>query len=646
MSTSARPWLLASLRLLLAVVAWSPIAHAADITLAVDATQGPEHIFHARLGIPVAPGPLVLYYPKWIQGEHVPSGPLLNLTGLSFSAGGKPLAWRRDPLDPYTFHLDVPAGVTTVEAALDYVSPSGSEPGARPGPSATERLAVIDWHDFLLYPSGAPTDQLGYAATLRLPAGWKYGTALPVAREQGQTIEFQPAPLTTLVDSPVLAGAEMRTVDLSMAPATTTTTAAAPGAGPQVPHLLHLAGDSTAALALPAEMEAALRRLVVEATELFGSRHYRGYHFLLALTDRLRHGGLEHHESSDNRIAERGLIDEELRKVRAGLLPHEFVHSWNGKYRRPLGLVAPDFQKPLETDLLWVYEGLTTYLGQVLTARSGLYKPEQYREALALDAAVLDHRAGRAWRPLVDTAVGLQAQFNAPSEWESWRRSVDYYGESSLIWLEADVLVRQMSRGQRSLGDFARRFFDDGVGPPTVKPYSREDLLTALAAVQPYDWRGFFVTRVDTVQPRAPLGGITGAGWRVVYNDKMNEFVKARDKASKATDATFSLGVRVREDGVLIDVIPGLPAAKAGAAPGMKLIAVNGRRWTPDRLRDALKASRGTTAPIELLLENGDFFRTARLDYHEGERYPHLERDAARPDLLTPIISPLAPARR
>jgi predicted metalloprotease with PDZ domain len=623
----------------LALVAWAPIARAADITLLVDAAQAPEHIFHARLGIPVAPGPLVLYYPKWIQGEHVPSGPLLNLTGLSFSAGGKPLAWRRDPLDPYTFHLEVPAGVTAVEAALDYVSPSGAEPGARPGPSATERLAVIDWHDFLLYPSGAPTDQLGYAATLRLPAGWKYGTALPVAREQGQTIEFKPTPLTTLVDSPVLVGAEMRTVDLATATATA-------GAGAQVPHLLHMAGDSAAALALPAETEAALRRLVVEASALFGSRHYRAYHFLLALSDRLRHGGLEHHESSDNRIAERGLIDEELRKIRAGLLPHEFVHSWNGKYRRPLGLVAPDFQKPLETDLLWVYEGLTTYLGQVLTARSGLYQPEQYREALALDAALMDHRAGRAWRPLVDTAVGLQAQFNAPAEWESWRRSVDYYTESNLIWLEADVLLRQMSRGQRSLGDFARRFFDGESGPPAVKPYTREDLVSALAAVQPYDWRGFFVSRVDTVQPRAPLGGITGAGWRLVYTDKMNEFMKARDKASKTLDASFSLGVRVREDGVLLDVIPGLPAARAGVAPGMKLIAVNGRRWTPERLRDALKASHDTTTSIELLLENGDFFRTARVDYHGGERYPHLERDAARPDLLTPIISPLMPAAR
>lgn len=640
MSISARFRILALLSPLLAVAVGSPAVHAADITLAVDATQAPEHVFHARLAIPAAPGPLTLYYPKWIQGEHAPSGPLINLTGLSFSAGGKPLAWRRDPLDPYTFHLDVPAGATSVEAALDYVSPSGVDPGNRPGPSATERLAVVDWHDFLLYPAVASTDQLGYAATLRLPAGWKYGTALPVAREQGQTIEFQSTPLTTLIDSPVLAGAEMRTVDLNMAPA------AAPGAGPSVPHLLHLAGDSAAALALPAETEAALRRLVVEANALFGSRHYRGYHFLLALTDRLRHGGLEHHESSDNRIAERGLIDEDLRKARAGLLPHEFVHSWNGKYRRPLGLVAPDFQKPLETDLLWVYEGLTTYLGQLLTARSGLYKPEQYREALALDAALMDHRAGRAWRPLVDTAVGLQAQFNAPAEWESWRRSVDYYTESNLIWLEADVLLRQMSRGQRSLGDFARRFFDGEAGLAAVKPYRREDLLSALAAVQPYDWRGFFVTRVDTVQPHAPLGGITGAGWRLVYNDKMNEFIKARDKASKTTDATFSLGVRVREDGVLIDVIPGLPAAKAGAAPGMKLIAVNGRRWTPDRLRDALKSSRGTSTPIELLLENGDFFRTARLDYHDGERYPHLERDAARPDLLTPIISPLAPAAR
>jgi predicted metalloprotease with PDZ domain len=622
--------------LLLGLVCVATAAHAADITLTVDATQVKEHIVHARLAIPASPGPLALHYPKWTQGEHAPSGPLVNVAGLSFSAGGKPLAWRRDPLEPYTFHIEVPAGTSLVEVALDYLSPSGAEPAGRPGPSATERLAVVDWHDFLLYPAGTPADQLGYAATLRLPPGWKYGTALPVAREDGQTIEFKPASLTTLIDSPVLAGAEMRTVDLSPS--------SAPG---QPPHLLHLAGDSAAALDLPAEMEAALRRLVSEASAFFGSRHYRGYHFLLALTDRLRHGGLEHHESSDNRIAERGLIDTELRKVRSGLLPHEFIHSWNGKYRRPQGLVAPDYQKPLETELLWVYEGFTTYLGQVLTARSGLYTPEQYREALALDAAVMDHRAGRSWRPLVDTAVGLQAHFAAPAEWEAWRRSVDYYTESNLIWLEAEVTLRQLSRGQRSLGDFARRFFDGGEsGSPTVKPYTREDLLNALGAVQPYDWRGFFAARVDAIQPRAPLGGITGAGWRLVYNDKMNEILKARDKANKSTDATFSLGLRVREDGTIADVVPGLPAARAGVAPGMKLIAVNGRRWTPDRLREALKASRGNATPIELLVENGDYFRTARLDYHGGERYPHLERDPARPDLLTAIISPLAPAAR
>ena len=607
----------------------SVLAQNAPITVAVDATDAPCKILHARLRIPARPGPLTLLYPKWIPGEHGPNGPVTDLVGLKFSAAGQPVAWRRDADDMFAFHVQVPAGGDAVEVALDFLLPPSTGDFSS-GASATAQLLDLSWNQVVLYPKGAKAHTLLYAATLRLPAGWKFGTALPLAKESAAGLEFAPVPLETLVDSPVIAGAYFRTVDLT------------PGATP--PHALDIVADSAAALELTPEDGRHFSHLVAETGALFGARHYRRYHFLLTLSDYVAHFGLEHHESSDDREGERYLIDPDSRKLGAFLLPHEMTHSWNGKYRRPAGLATPDFEQPMKGELLWVYEGLTDYLGIVLSVRCGLWTNEDFREYLALEAAELDHQTGRTWRPLADTTVAAQLLYLARKEGTAWRRSVDFYPEGDLIWLEADVLIRRQTGGHRSLNDFCRRFYGGESGPPKVVPYTLDSVLAALNEVVPYDWRQFFQARVYAIDPRAPLGGIEGAGWRLTYTNTVPELLKSRESADKFTDLSLSLGLSLKEDGAILDVIPGSPADRAGIGAAMKLVAVNGRRWTPDLLRAAVRSAATNSAPVELLVENEDYFKTCNLDYHAGEKYPLLVRDAAKPDLLAEILKPLTPA--
>lgn len=594
--------------------------------LAVDLRDAPSHIFHAKLTLPVKPGPLTLFYPKWIPGEHSPTGPIVDLVGLKLSAGGKELSWRRDDVDMYAFHIDVPAGAEILEAAYDYLSPA--EPtGSRERPSSTAKLAVLNWYMVTLYPQGLKTDDLVYIASLRLPAGWKYGTALPVAQETADEIEFAPATLTTLIDSPVISGAHLRHIDLS------------PGQKP--PHAVHVAADGPGAIeASPLEVQH-LRQLVAETGALFGARHYRRYDFLLTLNDRMPQDGVEHHESSDNRTAEGFFLDPELFES-SDLLAHEFAHSWNGKYRRPVGLATPDYQTPTKGDLLWVYEGLTQYYGVMLSARSGITPLKLLNEDLANTAAYLNDRPGRTWRDLRDTAVSAQILYSLGPAGSSWRRAVDYYDEGTLIWLEADTIIRRKSSGKKSLDDFCRKFHGGEDSLPKVVPYTFEDVVNTMNEVVPYDWRSFFNERLKSHGPGAPLGGLENSGWKLVFTDVMNEAEHISEATEQEVNVQFSLGFYVHasggEDGErILDVIPGSPAAKAGIVPGMRLVAVNGRKWSPDLLREAIRQAKNSKDPIELLAQNGDFFETYRVDYHGGERYPHLEPIRGKPDVLAEI---------
>ena len=618
-----------ALCLLLAVSLAPTPTHASrgPIALAVDLTEASRKILHAKLVIPAEPGELSLSYPKWIPGEHGPTGPLPDVAGLRISAAGAPLAWRRDPVDMYAVHCTVPAGARSVEVSFDFLA-AAAPIGFSSAASVTEQLALLSWNQVLLYPTGEPSDGLTYEAKLRLPPGWKFGTALPVVGENAGAVDFAPVSLTTLVDSPVIAGAHFRRV-----PLTTGVTGAV---------YLDMACDGEDGLRMTADELAHHRRLVQEADALFGARHFREYHFLLSLSDHVAHFGLEHHESSDDRVFERTWLDDDLRVASSNLLAHEFVHSWNGKYRRPAGLATPDYQKPMQGELLWVYEGLTQYLGSVLAARSGIRTPREAQENLALQAATLDHRPGRTWRPLLDTAVEAQQLYGSADEWESWRRSTDFYNEGLLIWLEADVTIRRLTGGRRSLDDFCKRFHGPPSGPPKVVPYTFDDIVRTLGEIAPNDWRSFFTTRLESLSPRAPMGGIEGGGWKVVYTDSLPPFVKALEEQRKNVNESFSIGLTVNKDGVIADVIPDAPAGVAGVPPGAKLVAVNGRQWTKDVLRDAIRATRTSRTPLELLVVNGEFYRTCSLDYHGGARYPHLVRDAGRADVLSQILAPHA----
>ena len=602
-----------------------PSGLAAPLTLRVDATDAARKIYHAELNIPAAPGPMTLFYPKWIPGDHAPTGPINDLAGLRISAGGRPLVWKRDSVELFAFHIDVPPGASSIDVKLDFLSPA--ENGTNSAVSATSELAILTWHPLILYPRGEAGDDLEITAHLQLPEDWKFGTALPVARTNGNSVEFKTVSLTTLVDSPVLAGRHFRRIDLS------------PGATP--PHYLDIAADSDEALNAPPQLIDRYRKVVREARALFGATHYSEYHVLLALSDQIAHFGVEHHGSSDDRSRENFLTDATSNLLGATLIPHEFVHSWNGKYRRPEGLATRDYEEPMKGDLLWVYEGLTEYLGWLLAARSGLISPELNRQFLALSAATLDNRAGRAWRPLVDTAIAAQLLYDARTDGESTRRGVDFYDEGLLIWLEADVMIRKQTQGRKSLDDFCRAFYGPPSGPSEVKPYAFESVIEALNGIAPYDWKEFFETRLNrTGTDRAPLGGVESGGYRLSYVDQASEAQKATEQMRPGVSLAYSIGLRLNHDGSVVDALPEFAAAKAGIGPGMKIISVNDNRYSAEALREAIRNAKNGS-PLELRIANGRSFATYRLDYRGGEKYPVLQRNG-QASVLDDILKPLA----
>jgi predicted metalloprotease with PDZ domain len=600
----------------------APAALAGEmISVTVDATRTPQKILRAHEVIPVQPGPLTLYYPKWIPGAHGPNGPITSLTGLKFQADGKTIPWQRDLLDVYTFHLDIPAGVSHLEASYDLIEPDGG--------SATDKLMVLEWNQAVLYPAGIPARQLTYEASLLMPDGWRFGTSLPVENQSGNQVSFKPISLELLVDSPVIAGQYYRVIDITPP-------------GEPIHHEIDMAADSEAALNMSLANQEEMADLVTESGKLFGARHYRDYHFLLALSDHVAHFGLEHHESNDSRLPERALLLPTSGMSLGGLLAHEFVHSWNGKFRRPADLTTPDYEKPMETDLLWGYEGLTDYLGPMLAARSGLWTPEQYHEYLAAIAASLGPgRPGRTWRPLLDTAIGEPGLGYGRGGWLSWRRGTDYYDEGDLMWLEVATILHRETHGQKSIDDFCQAFYSGSNQGPEVKTYTFDELVSALNAVAPFDWAAFFHARLNSTSADAPTGGIENGGWKAVFTGEPS---KLQGRRADAGDV-YSIGLQIGPDGAVNDAIAGSPAFEAGISSGMKVIGVNGRLYSHDLLADAIKAAKDTTQPITLLVVVDDYLRTCTINYHGGEQYPHLVRDANRPDYLDELIKPRAASK-
>ena len=604
----------------------SAAALATDLNLRVDAREIARNRVHSELVLAARPGPLTLAFAKWIPGEHGPNGPLDAIIGLEISAGGSVVPWTRDPLDLYAFRLTVPRGADHLDITIDVGLPTDGATFTS-GQTNTARLAIINWNEFLLYPRGVDAERLSIEASLVPPADWTVQCALAAQAGSDGSVSFEKSSLGRLIDSPAQIGRFAKLIEIRGS-----------DPAPQLRHSISLMADSEAALAVPEDFARDYGRLVSEAGALFGSRPYRHYTWLVSLSNYVAHFGLEHHESSDDRAAEAMLAVPDLRMELAGLLAHEYVHSWNGKYRRPQGLLSPDFQQPMDGSLLWVYEGLTDLLGFVLPTRAGLVTPEYFREHLAAAASGLELEVGARWRPLADTIAA--AQLRRSSVWQSSRRSTDYYAASDFLWLDVDAELRSRTSGRASLDDFMRRFVAGPSGAPQVKPYTEPDIYDTLAALAPGDWRGFVRRHLDQTGTMALFAALDRTGWKLGYTSDQNAASVTDDRRRQSTNRLASIGILVDADNRIVDVIDDRAAARAGAGPGMKLVAVNGRRYSSVVLDEAIIAAQATRQPISLLVEKGDYFSTLEVGYFDGPRFPHLVRIEGRVDNLAATLAP------
>jgi len=591
------------------------------IALHVDATNLSQQVFGVRLSLPVRPGPMTLLYPQWAPGNHGPNIPLTQLAGLKFSAGGKPLEWTRDPVNVYAFHVTVPEGAQTLEAQYQFLSPLDTAQGRI---TMTDDILGVQWQSVALYPAGYHARRIQVQPTLTLPAGWQFASALEVEGRSGDEVRFKPHDLDTLVDSPLFAGRHFRRIDL------------APGA--RQPVMLNVVADNAENLDAKPEQIALHRAMVDQAVKLFGARHYRHYDFLFAISDEFGGIGREHQQSSENGVKLGYFTEWNRNEGGRELLPHEFVHSWNGKFRRPAGQDVANFNTPLQNELLWVYEGQTQLWGKVLAARSGLVSQAFARDALALDAARYDNTQGRAWRAMQDTVNDPIINGRKPIGWGNWQRSEDYYTEGMLVWLDVDTKIREMSGDKRSLEDFARAFFGVDDGSTETSYYTFEDVVAALNQVQKFDWAPFLRTRLDGHGPGAPLDGLARAGWKLVYSDTPSDAIRATEERSRVTDFTYSLGFQVRPDGAVAGVIWDGVAFRAGLAANSTIVAVNNRVYKGDLLKAAVRNAKDGKGTIDLLVRKGNNLRTIRLDYKDGLRYPRLERIAGTKDRLEALF--------
>lgn len=592
-------------------------------TLLLDASRAADGIMEVRERIPAVAGSFTVVYPKWIPGEHGPTGPLNDLAALRISADGAPLDWHRDPNDLYAFHVDVPAGARAIDADFDVLL---NAPG---NVMSSHTLAVVNWNRALLYQDGIDSHTYFVKPSIVLPPGWEFATALRGATQSGNHVDFTVTPLNMLVDSPLDLGRYARRWDLWRE-------------GSAFVELDAFA-DHPQDLDIPAGLLRAYQRVPDEAFALYGSRHFADYHALLTLSDAVGFEGIEHHQSSDDRAPEDFLTDPNESLSSGDLITHEFSHSWNGKYRRPADLTTPNFQVPQLTDLLWVYEGMNQYLGDLLSFRAGIREPKEYPEYLATIYSELDTETGRATTPIIDLTTGAPYYYEARGDYGAIRRNAgDFYDEGELIWLDADTIIREGSHGARSLDTFLHRYTEPALTGPIVKTYTRAEIEALLEQVEPYDWHAFFDKYVYHVSAHPPTDELARAGWRFVYTEKPNAFIAARQADDHEITGWYSYGADLSAEGVVRDVREGSPAWRAGLAPGMHVLAVDNQEFSADVLEYAVKKAQHSSAPISLITSQTGWFQTLSLDYHDGIRYPHLERIEGTPDMLAAIMAPHA----
>lgn len=596
------------------------VAYPGTITLDVDITDVARGIFRVRETIPIAgPGPITLLYPQWLPGNHAPRGAVDKLAGLTITANGQRLQWRRDPVNVYAFHVVAPAGASALELNFQFVSPTDGDQGRV---VATPMMANLQWQAVVLYPAGHYARRISIAPSLTLPPDWHLASALDGADIAGATTRFEPVDLETLVDLPVFAGRHFNRVDL--------------GGGVN----LNLFGDRADQIDADEDQLRPHRQLVRQAAALFGGRPYDHYEFLLAMSDDLGGIGLEHHRSSENATGPDYFTEWDDYLADHSLLPHEFTHAWNGKYRRPADLWTPNYDVPMRGSLLWVYEGQTQYWGYVLAARAGFWTREETMDALARQAALYDVRRGRDWRALEDTTNDPIAARRQPEPWRSWQRSEDYYSEGLLIWLEADTLIRERSRGRRSLDNFARSFFAATPGDWQPRTYTFDDVVAALNQVEPYDWATLLRARISANEAHAPLDGLTRGGYRLAFTDERSDFQRSVETTSERAEFLFSIGVITTSAGRVTEVLWDSPAFNQSVTVGSSIVSVNGVEYSHTAMRRIITDAKTNPAPIELIIRDGTRYRTLSIDYHDGLRYPTLERVPGTPDRLSAILAP------
>ncbi|QNH13501.1 tetratricopeptide repeat protein [Xanthomonas sp. SI] len=595
------------------------VPFAGTLKIDVDATDLAHRIFRVRTTMPATPGPMTLLYPQWIPGNHSPTGPIDKLAGLVIKANGQVLPWKRDQFDVYAFKVEVPQGASEIVAEYQFLSSQGDGQGRV---MMTPELLNLQWNTTALYPAGYYARNIKAQASVTLPPGWSYATALETATRVGDTVTFKPIDFDDLVDSPMFAGKYYKRIALD--------------AGGKAPVYLNVFADEAKSLEAKPEQIKAHAALVQQMDKLYGARHFDHYEFLLALTEKLGGIGLEHHRSSENSGPLNYFTEWDKSWDRRDLLPHEFNHSWNGKYRRGVDLATPNFNVPMGDSLLWLYEGQTQFWGEVLSARSGLWTQSQARDALADVAATYQRgRPGLAWRALQDTTNDPTMSLRRPRAYRSYQMSEDYYSGGQMLWLETDAKLRELSGNKRSIDDFAKAFFGMHDGAWDVSPYTFEDIVATLDGVAKYDWATFLRSRVDG--HGSLVGGIEASGWKLVYSDQPNEAIKTYEATKKGVGLTYSLGLSLDDKGSVQDVLWDGPAFDAGIIAGNSVVAVNGREFSADTIKEAITAAKGGTAPIELLVKRGNRYDTLRIAYHGGLQYPHLERIAGKPDRLSEL---------
>jgi predicted metalloprotease with PDZ domain len=604
------------------------------IRITADLTEAPRKLYHAEIDLPVKAGPATFITPEWIPGNHRPTGPVEDITGIVFSIDGKPIYWRRDDQNLYEYHVEIPKGVTTLHAHLDCIVTS----------RADDKIAVLEWEKLMLYPANIPVRDIAIQPSVTVPAGWGIGTALTPSSaydpnaKVGGTTAFQATTVEQLEDSPVIAGENFHEFAL------------APEISPK--HYIDVVSDEPEDSNLRPQLLDEISNLIRETGAAYDSRHYHVYHFLLTLSDLTGGEGLEHGQSSDNGVGEKGFVSQQGQLADSDLLSHEFTHSWNGKYRRPFNLYQDDFSKMQQGSLLWVYEGMTQYLGNVLAARSGLKSQAAYRDMLAFSAAQLDYKSGRIWRPTEDTAIAASILRSDGPAWSNWRRGQDYYQEGELFWLDADTKIRELTNDKKSLTDFLHIFLGKGGNTgPLIVTYNRDELVRDLNEVVKYDWTSFLHDRIDLTNPHADFDGITRGGYKIAYEDHPSGALAALlhsggRRGGGGPFVWYSLGLQLGADGTIYDVRVGGPADKAKLAPGQKLIAVNGLVFSSDALHQALIDTKtgGAKAsePIHFLMQSEQYITPVNVDYHDGERYPVMVRVDGTKDYLDEITTPLA----